>query len=356
MIKESEIYIKIKTNWDKIAKPLDSMGEFEHIISQIGAINGTVHPKLDKCAIVVFAADNGVVEEGISQSGQEVTAICTKNIIEMNTSVCVMAAYNNIDVIPVDMGVNDPLDVEHERTLIRKKISMGTKNFAKEPAMSLEQVQLAIDTGKGIAKQMKEQGYDIISVGEIGIGNTTTSSAVAAALLKTEAKHVTGRGAGLTDEGLLRKISVIDNAIKRYDLYNASPLEVLRCVGGYDIAGMVGMYIGGMEYSIPVVMDGMISMVAALVADKLKEGVTEYMIPSHISREPVALHIVKELKLHPVIDANMALGEGTGAAIMIGMLKTALEVYDKCYHFDSTDIEQYERKIYNGVLNIWRKR
>lgn len=337
-----KLYDKIKKNWDMVAKPLDSMGVFEDFISRIGAINENERPALSKNVVVVFASDNGIVGEGISQSDQDITAICTRNIVNMQTSVCVMAKANNIDILPVDMGVN--YDFEEELTKLRRcKIRKSTRNFLKEPAMTKEELEMAINTGISICGELKEKGYEMIGVGEIGIGNTTTSSAVAASLLKCDAKVVTGRGAGLDDKGLARKIEVIDMAIKQYGLYELEPLEILRIVGGYDIAGMVGIYLGAVKYSIPVVLDGVISMVAALVAYRIDKEVKDYIIPSHLSREPAATKIKEEIGLTPVIDASMALGEGTGAVMMISLLKTANEVYKNSLSFESTGISQYER-------------
>lgn len=335
-----DLYREIKKRWDAVAKPLDSMGYFEHFISQIGAINETVKPRFDKCAIVVFAADNGIVEEGISQSEQALTAICTQNIANMNTSVCVMAKANQTEVLVVDVGVNAVLDVPNLRN---EKVRMGTRNFHKEKALTKAEVLQAMQVGMNLAVEYKQKGYDLLGVGEIGIGNTTTSSAVTASLLGCPAQEVTGRGAGLSDERLARKIEAIDEAILRYDLYHADPLEVLCCVGGLDLAGMVGFYIGAAMCQIPIVLDGVISMATALVANRLVPGVCDIMVPSHTSKEPAAAAIVKELGLTPVLQAQMALGEGTGAAMMIGLLKTANEVYRSSGSFVDAGIEQYER-------------
>lgn len=335
-----QMYDNVKSCWDAVAKPIDSMGKFEHYISVIGAVQDTIHPRVGKSAIAVFAADNGVVEEGISQSDQSITAICTENIAKGLTSVCVMAKANNIEVQVYDLGVNAKLT---DKGVAGCKISMGTKDFLKEPAMTEEQLHQAIRTGINVAKQYAENGYDLLGVGEIGIGNTTTSSAVATALLGCSSKDVTGRGAGLSDDKLLHKIEVIQEAVDKYDLYHKEPLEVLMTVGGYDIAGMVGAMIGGSIYGIPIVLDGFISMVAALVAERVCPGVKEYLIPSHMSKEPAARRIAEELKLEPVIDANMALGEGTGAVLMISLLNTANEVYKNTCLFEQVGIEQYTR-------------
>lgn len=334
-----DIHDKIKLNWDKVSKPLDSMGEFEKLIARIGAIQKTEQPKLEKVVTAVFASDNGIVYEGVSQCGQDVTAICAEGIADGKKSVNVMAKLNNIEVELFDVGVNATLKSEK---VIDKKIRMGTRNFLTEASMTTEETKKALQTGFDIAKDYKNRNIDLICVGEIGIGNTTTSSAVIASLLKLPAINVAGKGAGLSGEGIKRKIRVIDEAIDKYNLYEAEPIEILRTVGGYDIASMTGLIIGAAYFSIPVVLDGFISSAAALAAEKLVEGCKEYMIPSHSSAESAAYNVLKTLGLNPVIHANMALGEGTGAVMMVPMLRTAYEVYKNCTSFFDDGIKAYE--------------
>lgn len=351
-----ERYREIRNAWDRVAKPLDSMGKFEPLLAQVGAIQDTLHPRLEKAVLPVFAADNGIVFQGVSQSGQEVTAICARNIIKDRTSVCVMARSTGVRVELVDVGVNGFLFGEEDglpdktvpcreavNVFRRKKIRMGTGDFSVEPAMTEAEAKKAMETGFLLAKEYKKNGVDILGVGEIGIGNTTTSSAVATALLRCPAAEVTGRGAGLSDEGLNRKVRVIEEAIKKYDLWEKDPFTILCCVGGFDIAAMTGFYIGAAAFKIPVVLDGMISLVAALLAERLVPGVKDFLLASHNSREPVAAKIVKELGLLPVVDADMALGEGTGSVLMIQLLKTAGAVYEECCPFTETGIEPYKR-------------
>lgn len=209
--------------------------------------------------------------------------------------------------------------------------------------MTLVECNQAVETGIRLVSECKEKGYRLIGTGEMGIGNTTTSSAVAAALLGCEVEEITGRGAGLNDAGLQRKCDVIRNALKHYDFNPKDTVRILRTVGGLDIAGLVGVYIGGAHYHIPIVMDGVISAVAALVAERLCPGVKEYMIPSHCSKEPAAAKIMKELGVEPVIDARLALGEGTGAVMMFSLLDLALTLYQDSTTFDDIEVEPYER-------------
>lgn len=318
------------------------MGRFETITAQIGAILGTDEIDISKKAVIIMCADNGIVEEGISQSGQEVTAAVAAQMGKGASSVGKMAAKIGADTIPVDIGINGK---EQIAGVLNKKVRCGTRNFSKEPAMTREETVRAIFTGIGIVEECKRKGYQILATGEMGIGNTTTSSAVAAALLRCEADEVTGRGAGLCDEKLQRKKQMITEAVKKYKLYEAEPLIVLQTVGGLDIAGLVGVCIGGGVFHIPIVLDGVISMVAALLSERIAQGTIRYLIPSHKGKEPAVEKLMKELGIEPVIDGRMALGEGTGAVMMLSLLEMAMCVYRKRTLFSDISVEQYERYL-----------
>ncbi len=331
---------RVKENWDKVAKPLDSLGCFEAMTAQIGAILGTEKLSLKKKAVLVMCADNGVVEEGISQSGQEVTLAVTKSMGEQKSSVCKMAKKIGASIFPVDIGINASEEIPG---VWNRKVAMGTRNFRKEPAMTEEQVLQAISTGIELVGVLKEQGYEILGTGEMGIGNTTTSSALVAALTDCKAEEVTGRGAGLSDQGLVRKENVIREALEKYDLKTKDAFFALQTVGGLDIAGLTGVFLGGAVYGIPIVIDGVISAVSALIAERLCPGTKQYMLPSHKSREKAAQKVMEELGLNPLIDAGMALGEGTGAVMLFGMLDMALCLYEKQTTFADIAIEPYQR-------------
>lgn len=333
-----KIYKDVKNRWDKLSKPLDALGDFEDIISKIGAILESTVPRTDKITTLVFASDNGIVGRGISQAGQEITAICADAIADMKKSVSVMAMANNIQVKVIDVGVNAVLKSD---AVIDKKVRMGSRDFLTEEAMTREEVMMALSAGFDAVYEEKIQGTDVICVGEIGIGNTTTSSAIAAAILKVPAAVVTGRGAGLSDEGLATKIQVIDQGIAKYDLYGKNAFDILKAVGGYDIAALAGAMIGGAVYGMPIILDGMISAAAALVAENLVRGVSNYLIASHSSKESACGRMLSEIGLKPVIDANMALGEGTGAVMMASLIKTANEVLLRCSSFEEDGIEAY---------------
>lgn len=337
---DEEIRKKVLENWDSVAKPIDGMGRFEKLIARIGAAMGTESIDLSKKAVLIMCADNGIVEEGVSQSGQEVTTAVARSMGKKQSSVCRMAAVIGADTIPVDVGINGEEEIEG---VLNRKIRRGTANFLKEPAMTEEEAIRAIAVGINMVSVCKKNGCKILAMGEMGIGNTTTSSAVAAALLGCDAAAVTGRGAGLSDEGLSRKRQVVSKAIEKYDLYHADPLTVLRTVGGLDIAGLAGVCIGGALYSMPVVLDGVISMVAALVAERLVPGTKAYLIPSHKGKEPAVELLARELDMEPVIDGKLALGEGTGAVMMFSLLDMALSIYNGRTTFSDIRIEQYER-------------
>lgn len=337
---DEEIRRQVLQNWDAVAKPIDGMGRFETLTAQIGAVNGTDKIDISQKAVIIMCADNGIVEEGISQSGQEVTTAVAEKMAEKQSSVGRMAKVIGADTIPVDIGINRTEKIEG---VLNRKIRCGTRNFRREPAMTEEEAVRAIFTGIDVVWECKKKGYQILATGEMGIGNTTTSSAVTAALLNCGADEVTGKGAGLTEEGLIHKRQIIAEAIKKYELYKAEPIRVLAAVGGLDIAGLAGVCIGGALFHIPVVLDGVISLAAALLAERILPGTREYLLPSHKGKEPAVTRLMKELELEPVIDGRLALGEGTGAVMMFALLDMAVSVYRDRTTFADIRIEQYKR-------------
>lgn len=325
--------------WNHLAKPLHGMGELELMIARIAGIRHTIHPTIKKKGIVVLCADNGIVEEGVSQTGAEVTAVVAGNFLTGQTSVCKMAKVAGADILPYDIGILT--DVEG-LTKERYKISYGTRNFLKEPAMTKEETIRAILTGMQIVKEKKEEGYEILATGEMGIGNTTTSSAVACVLTGEPVEMMTGRGAGLSDAGLQRKKAVIEHALKTWKPDPEDPVDLLSKVGGLDLAGLTGVFLGCARYGIPAVMDGFISSVAALAAVRIEPDVREYLFASHCSKEPAHQRILQELKLTAGLNLGMALGEGTGACALFPLLDMAMAVYDEMSSFEDIAVEQYE--------------
>ena len=342
-----------KVRQDALAKPPGSLGLLEDISIQMAGITGSVKNEIKKHCVVVMCADNGVVEENIASAPQSVTLAQTINFTRRLTGVGALAESFDSDLLIVDVGINgkvpeglyteEPFSDTHK--IVNRRIADGTKNLAKEDAMSREQVLRAIEIGLEMAEAVKAGGYSVFGIGEMGIGNTTTSAAMAAAMLRCDVATVTGRGAGLNDSGLEKKIRVIESAIEKYDLYNKDTFEILMTVGGLDIAGLVGVCIGGALYHIPVVLDGVISMVSALAAERLLSGVTDFIIPSHGGREPAVALLCEALSVRPVIRASLALGEGTGAVMMFALLDMALSVYKGRTTFDDISISQYERYV-----------
>lgn len=331
---------QVKRRWDQTAKPLDSLGRFEELTAAIGAAQHTADIDIRKKTLIVMCADNGIVEEGISQSGPEVTRAVSAAMGAGCSNVCKMAAKAGIEVRPVDIGIAGEEPVEG---LLGKKVRAGTRNFAKEPAMTIKEAKQALQVGLDAAQEAVQNGSRLLCIGEMGIGNTTTSAAVAAALLQCPEKELVGRGAGLDDARLQKKRQVVSEAIGKYRLYQADPLEVLAAVGGLDIAGMAGVLIGAACFHVPAVLDGVISCVAALIAVRLFPRMGGYLLASHKSKEPAAERILQELKLVPVLDAKMALGEGTGAVMLCSLLDLALTLYTKPLTFGDIRIDSYRR-------------
>ena len=283
-----------------------------------------------------MCADNGVVEEGVSQTDSSVTAVVTDNFTKGLTSACLMSRVAGVDVFPVDVGVKTKTKAYQD------KAAWGTKNMVREPAMTRKEALFSIRSGIRAARRLKEAGYGILLTGEMGIGNTTTSAAVACALLGEEPDRLCGRGAGLSDKGLLRKREVIRRALAKHRPDPQDPVDVLAKVGGLDIGGLTGVFLGGAMESLPVVIDGFISAAAALLACRIAPAARDYILPSHMSGEPGMERILRELGKEAFLGCHMKLGEGTGAVALMPLLDMTLEVYRKMPDFAGIQIEAYE--------------
>ena len=304
---------------------------------QIAGIQRTGDVHIDRKALVIMCADNGVVEEGVTQCGQEVTATVAENFLDEKSCVAIMCRRAGTKICPVDIGMAvDTPRVE------KRKIAYGTKNMAKEPAMTREQAVAAIEVGIAKAEELHAQGYEILATGEMGIGNTTTSSAMTAVYLGLDVETVTGRGAGLSSHGLQRKIHAIKQAIAVNQPDPEDPLDVLAKVGGLDIAGMCGLFLGGAAQQMPVVMDGFISQVAALTAMRLVPECADYILASHVSEEPGANILLKALEKDAFLTCGMRLGEGSGAVALFPILDFASDIYHKMSTFVQADIVEYQ--------------
>lgn len=369
---QQKIYIQAKEKWDAIAKPIDSLGVFEDMVARLCAIAGTVNPgDYRHRALLTLCADHGVVAEGVTQTDAGVTKVVAENIAHGCSGVNYMAQTAGVDVYAVDIGMlGEPypdaaFGMGH---MINRKVQAGTGNLAKEPAMSMEVCDRAIETGKELVRECKEKGYEILAVGEMGIGNTTPTSALLAALLDLPAEAVTGRGAGLNDAGLARKVQVITQALARVqetsDVKQPDGQEQidvkLQCgrtdvqgtpdakqllaeLGGLEIAGMVGVFLGARQYQIPVVLDGAITCVAALAAMQMEPEVVDYLLASHVSEEASGRLALDTLGLPAVIHGKLCLGEGSGAMMLFPLLDMALSIYKNMGTFDDLSIEAYSR-------------
>ena len=324
---------------DNLTKPLGSLGRLEDIVKQIAGITGQVHPMVDKKTIIIMCADNGVVEEGVSSCPKTVTASVTQNFMKGITGVNVLSAHAGADIVVVDIGVDADLKV---KGILNKKIRRGTGNISRGPAMTREEAIRAIETGIELVRELAGKGVNLLGTGEMGIGNTTTSSAVSAVLMGKSVDMVVGRGSGLTDEGLNNKIKVIEKAIDINKPDSNDPLDVLTKLGGFDIAGLVGCYIGAAACRIPIMIDGFIASAAALIAMKLKPETKLYMIASHGSAEKGNSVVHEALGLEPLLMLGMRLGEGTGAALAFHIVDAAITAYNKMGTFEDARIDQYK--------------
>lgn len=333
---------RAKARWDHVAKPLHGLGLLEDMVVKIAAVQGTDQIRLEHRTLLIFCADNGVVEEGVTQTGQNVTAVVTRNFTKGDASVCRMARMAGARVVPVDIGVADALaDCGQVWPLERRKIAWGTRNLRREPAMTRQEAEAAVETGVRLAVEQKKAGCDLLALGEMGIGNTTTAAAVASVLLGADPEEMTGPGAGLSREGVARKVQVIRDAIALRRPDRADAMDVLAKVGGLDLAGLAGACLGGAICGMPVVLDGVITLAAALAAARLCPAAREVLLASHVPGEPAGRRILEELGLEAPIAAGLHLGEGTGAMAVLPMLAMAADIYLHMSTFQDIQIEEY---------------
>lgn len=309
---------------DRKMKPQGSLGMIEKIALKMAGIYGYPVKPVDKKCHIVASADNGVIEEGISSCPIEYTRIVSEAMLNKIACIGLFSKRLGVDFNLIDIGIKEPVPREYPN-LYNKNVKRGTNNFYKEPAMTREECLKAIEIGMDMIRE-KTEGVTVFSNGEMGIGNTTTSSGILYALTKKSLDEVVGRGGGLSDEGLKRKKNLIKESIIKYDLFNKGPLEILRTVGGLDIASMVGLYLGCAKYKKPMLIDGFISGIGALVAVKMEPKVKDYLIATHMSQEPGMKIIMEELNLTPFLNMEMRLGEGTGAVLAYPILKSAMEI------------------------------
>jgi nicotinate-nucleotide--dimethylbenzimidazole phosphoribosyltransferase len=335
-----------KSRLDNLTKPIGSLGRLEDLAMQIAGITGTLNPDFAKKLIIVMAADHGVAEEGVSAYPKEVTPQMVYNFLSGGAGINVLARHIGADVVIVDVGIAADVSKEAgaianaKSLLIEKKIALGTANMAKGQAMSRSQACDSIEAGIQIASEMISKGYGIIGTGDMGIANTTASSAIAAVVCGVDVEKVTGYGTGIDDKSFDNKVRVIRKAIKLNNPDGRNGIDVLSKVGGFEIGGIAGIIIGCAALKVPVVIDGFISGAGALIAELLAPQCRDYMIASHSSVEKGHAIMLKKLKLEPLFNFNLRLGEGTGAAIGIGIADAAIKIMNEMATFREAGVTQ----------------
>lgn len=328
---------RARQRWNTLAKPLGSLGVLEENITKLAALAGDRTVTLNRRMLLVVCSDNGVVAHGISQSDASVTTAVAAALGRGDSTVNYMAKAANCTVLPVDAGMLEPTP----EGVLNRKLLWGTGDISAESAMSREICIRAMETGAALAEEQVKNGADILLLGEMGIGNTTTSAAVTSVLLQREPGELTGRGAGLSDKGLQRKIRIVAQAIAVNQPNPEDPIDVLSKVGGLDLAVLCGICLGGARCRVPVLLDGVITNTAALCAVKLCSRVRDVLIASHVSQEPAAKLLLEALDLKPCISAGLHLGEGSGAVLALPLLDQALAVYNSGHTFAALGIDAY---------------
>ena len=320
---DSSLMKQVQARLDSLTKPRGSLGKLEELAKQIVSITANLNPRIEKKAIIVMTADHGVVEEGISAYPREVTPQMVYNFLNGGAAINVLARHIGAEVLIVDVGV--AADFQEHQSLMLEKIDYGTKNMVKGPAMTDEQAVKSLEVGIEAAEKLIKKGYDIIATGDMGIGNTTASSAIAAVICRTDVEFVTGYGTGIDDRCLENKINVIKKAISVNKPDAADGIDVLSKVGGFEIGGIAGIILGCASGRTPVVIDGFISGAGALISAAISPDSANYMIASHCSAEKGHRIVLDRLGLKPLFYFDMRLGEGTGAAIGINIVEASVK-------------------------------
>ena len=326
---------------DTLTKPQGSLGRLEELSIKLAGIQGKPIPQIRHKAVITMAGDHGVVAEGVGNWPQEVTAQMIYNFISGGAGINVLARHVGARVVVVDMGV--AADLEPHPQLISRKVARGTQNMFLRPAMTIEQAITAIETGIEVVGSEVAKGLDIVGTGDMGIGNTTSSSAICAAVTGEPAAEVTGRGTGISDEQLAHKIEVVKRALAVNRPDPKQPLDVLAKVGGFEIGGLVGVMLAAAAYRIPVVIDGFISGAAALIATALAPRLREFLIAAHVSAEPGHKVLLRHLRLTPLLDLGMRLGEGTGAVLGIFLAEAAARILAEMLTFAEAGVSEREK-------------
>lgn len=342
---KAELADEAQIRLDRLTKPVGSLGRLEEFARRLVAITGNSMPVLDRKIIFTFAGDHGVADEGVSAYPKEVTRQMVFNFLNGGAAINVLARHAGAEVVVVDIGVDFDFEAlrEDAQTLVPfqiKKVVRGTKNMRKGPAMSRQEAERSIETGIRLAEEYAEKGYKIMGTGEMGIANTTPSSAIAAVLTGRSVTDLTGRGTGINDEALNNKIRVIEDSISVNKPDPNDPVDVLSKVGGAEIGGIAGLIIGAAAMKIPVVIDGFISTAGALIAHSLEPRTKDYMFAAHTSVEKGHKAMLERIGLKPILDLDMRLGEGTGAALAMLLIEAGLKIYKEMATFGEAGVSE----------------
>ena len=335
---DRNLLAKARSRLDRLTKPLRSLGRLEELAAQYVMITGDEKPSVPRGLVFTFAADHGVATEGVSAYPREVTAQMVFNFIRGGAGVNVLARHAGIEVQVVDIGV--AYEFGEVQGLIARKIMLGTNNLLVQPAMTRDQAERAIMVGIDLATDAARQGMGLIGTGEMGIGNTTSSAAITSVMTAQPVEMVTGRGTGVDDHGYRRKVDVIHQALALHRPDRTDPLDVLSKVGGLEIAGLTGLILGSALARIPVVLDGFISGAAALIAYELQPNCSDYMIASHRSVEPGHQAVLEHLRLTPLLDLDLRLGEGTGACLGMNLVVAAIKIMTEMATFGEAGVSE----------------
>jgi len=327
-----------KIRQDNLTKPRGSLGQLESLSIQVAGIKRSPRPQIIHKVIFTLAGDHGVTKEGVSAYPSEVTPQMVYNFLRGGAAINVLARQVGAKVIVADLGVASTLERHPE--LKDKKVAMGTHNMAEGPAMSRQEAIRSIEAGMELVEEELTRGIDILGTGDMGIGNTTPSSAITAALTGADVATVTGRGTGLDDEGWRRKVKVIQKVLEVNHPNPKDAIDVLSKVGGFEIGGIAGLILAGASYGVPVVLDGFISGAAALVAASLAPQVKPYLIASHQSVEEGHKKILEYLGLNPLLNLDLRLGEGTGASLGISLVEASLRILDEMATFTEARVSE----------------
>lgn len=323
-----------------LTKPPGSLGRLEELSIQLAGMTGQARPRFSRKTVIIMAGDHGVSAEGVSAYPPEVTRQMVINFLRGGAAINVLARQAGARVVIVDIGVNG--DIPAMQGLIQRKIRHGTRNFAREPAMSVEQAEAAVLAGIEIAESEIAAGADLIATGEMGIGNTTPAAAMTAAMCNLPAKRVTGRGTGIDEAGWQRKVQVIEAALRLHQPDPKDGLDVLGKVGGFEIAGLAGVVIAAASRRVPVILDGFISGAAALAACRMAPEIQPYLVASHRSVEAGHAAILEALELQPLLELDLRLGEGSGAVLAFQLVEAATRILDEMATFQEAGVSQAE--------------